>query len=1214
MRMKNEIQKNKISVFRSKFYFIRVFLAFTLVFGLLPVGGSLLAFGETQDKLDDSAGSGLVSSEQSPPDDDLAGLSDGENSSGGGAFSEPSLEGVEVDAVTPLGSENLSLESDEVSPLATTKLVINSTTNGLGPALLASALTKAGYTEDEINAADTLKITGTQTGMTLGDKTATSIDYLNEHPNIKIIDLSEFTGTFGVSFLRNAESITTVILSSAIKLLPTSTFSGCTSLVTLGGISGTPGAIDFLSLPNITALNQAVFSGASSVETVILSNSITSLPRYAFKDCVSLSALYGKTGVRIEGMIDLDSTAVSSFPVESTATFFDTFAGCPQISAVALGSKITELPSRMFFDCSSLTAVSDTVENAQVLSGQGVVDLSNTAVKKFREGNSTATLAGNPFGGNPWEDTGPKIKTVILGKVTELSSGAFRGMKNLETVAGSTEKAEQGLIDLSQVTSLGRWAFDGCPLVDNVVLGESITEIGYAAFQDCTSLETLSNSVANVKANPGIVDFEKTAVVDLNGGTNAQSGYTFKGCTSVTKVTLGDRISILPRDMFSGAQNINAVAYDIDGLKEGVIDLAATGVKTFYTSSTPLTGGHYNASQFWDSCYSANLITIGNQVSILPYRTFAHAEFASLHAGAGDSDNNFNLAIRETFTKADIFIPQTRTQLMLEGPIFSTPQFGGSTPLLFVRGLIGDAEELSTTVVNPENAQIKDGAENRLRYYYELGVSKAGQGTVVAKKGTNEKGDTSGFIIDDLEAIERTAGNLGENNNYIIENATPQYTLTPALDYEVKSITVDGEAFTNFMPVGGVITLPAVTADTQLHVVFGRAGSATITYDFNDDGVTEDKVFSDCEFGEPTPTIDNPERPGYTFGGWDPEVAATVEDDATYTAQWTPKADTQYKIQFFNQVNGVYSATPTREETRTGTTDTTASATEADKMPSAGYTLDSAAGNIFSGNIAGDGSLILKIYFKQQFTVTFFAIDRFGKVLPEIHTPELISSLDYGHSYGPIAAPSGSGQKRVYVGWKEGMSGIFTEEEIRGIAQSDTEVYLVYGNDHNQDGTEDALVTRRWVVQGEGGELISFSDLEDSFVAEQGDAFSQKATDHLSPDVPEKYTYKGYLVRTDTTPIAGVNPSPGNPSFEVDTAEGDYTVYYVYENEEPASSGESEDENTGTSGKNNASSGKSAPKAGDALPIAMLFFVLSTMFAGVICARFSLREKTVHKA
>ena len=57
-----------------------------------------------------------------------------------------------------------------------------------------------------------------------------------------------------------------------------------------------------------------------------------------------------------------------------------------------------------------------------------------------------------------------------------------------------------------------------------------------------------------------------------------------------------------------------------------------------------------------------------------------------------------------------------------------------------------------------------------------------------------------------------------------------------------------------------------------------------------------DEVISDLRRGTPTPafTGGTPTRSGYTFTGWEPSVAATVTDNAVYTAQW--KLDEAYAV------------------------------------------------------------------------------------------------------------------------------------------------------------------------------------------------------------------------------------------------------------------------------------------------------------------------------
>jgi uncharacterized repeat protein (TIGR02543 family) len=75
----------------------------------------------------------------------------------------------------------------------------------------------------------------------------------------------------------------------------------------------------------------------------------------------------------------------------------------------------------------------------------------------------------------------------------------------------------------------------------------------------------------------------------------------------------------------------------------------------------------------------------------------------------------------------------------------------------------------------------------------------------------------------------------------------------------------------------------------------------------------EDKVFPDLLSGTATPKFEAPKWKGHVFAGWDKEIAKTVTEDATYTAQWKDdknnngKADDEeqkYTVKYIDGVNG----------------------------------------------------------------------------------------------------------------------------------------------------------------------------------------------------------------------------------------------------------------------------------------------------------------------
>lgn len=84
----------------------------------------------------------------------------------------------------------------------------------------------------------------------------------------------------------------------------------------------------------------------------------------------------------------------------------------------------------------------------------------------------------------------------------------------------------------------------------------------------------------------------------------------------------------------------------------------------------------------------------------------------------------------------------------------------------------------------------------------------------------------------------------------------------------------------------------------------------TVTYTDGVDGeeVFADQVYSDLRKDSTTPAFNGtPTRTGYTFAGWEPEVAATVTQTVTYVAQWTPVEPTRDDI--FKALNGLVTVT-----------------------------------------------------------------------------------------------------------------------------------------------------------------------------------------------------------------------------------------------------------------------------------------------------------------
>ncbi len=138
--------------------------------------------------------------------------------------------------------------------------------------------------------------------------------------------------------------------------------------------------------------------------------------------------------------------------------------------------------------------------------------------------------------------------------------------------------------------------------------------------------------------------------------------------------------------------------------------------------------------------------------------------------------------------------------------------------------------------------------------------------------------------------------------------------------------------------------------------------------------------------------------------------AAGFTQDTEFTAHFLASDATTYKVEVYYEHEGKYSAVPSKTETLAGTTDTQAAVKAETYLPTSGYVFDKNAANVLSGTIAGDNSLVLKVYYKQVFKVTYAPGDHGS-----------FKSQTYTVSYGS-QTPGFSGDKTAngnyrFTGW-----------------------------------------------------------------------------------------------------------------------------------------------------------------------------------------------------
>ena len=207
---------------------------------------------------------------------------------------------------------------------------------------------------------------------------------------------------------------------------------------------------------------------------------------------------------------------------------------------------------------------------------------------------------------------------------------------------------------------------------------------------------------------------------------------------------------------------------------------------------------------------------------------------------------------------------------------------------------------------------------------------------------------------------------------------------------DAPTATRDGYTFTFWSREGQIgtdVTGQTVNGWTNL-VANWKANTYTVKFAPNGgEGTMADQNFTyDVEQAL---TANAFTRTGYTFTGWKDDGNTytdgqkvknlTAEPDGTVTlyAQWEARTDTPYTVEhYLENLDGSYALDTT--EPLKGTTDTTVTAAAKSYD---NFTYDSTVpGTVASGNIAGDGSLVLKLFYTRN---TYDYTVRHIKQLPD---------------------------------------------------------------------------------------------------------------------------------------------------------------------------------------------------------------------------------------
>ena len=417
---------------------------------------------------------------------------------------------------------------------------------------------------------------------------------------------------------------------------------------------------------SVTTIGQYAFAGCIKLASITLSDSLTYIGVSVFYG----TAYYNTESNWTEGalyigkhLIQVRATVTGSFTVkQGTLTIAGgAFSECVLITSVTIAESVVSIGVSAFSYCIKITSI--TIPSSVTYIGYGVfVYCSSLTTITVEAGNKYYYSEGNCL-------IEKSTKTVISGSNTSvipegiesIGDGAFAGFAELKsvTIPGSVTHigvmAFWGCIRITSITipdgvtfigiyafrecvslttivipdsviSIGTGAFFKCTALVSITISENIIFVGQSAFEECDSLQFNDSENGMYLGNSSnkylvLVKAKSTEITSctINVKTKIVCSYAFKGCASLTSITIPEGVTSIGYGVFMNCTSLTTVK--ISGSVTCISEYAFYGCSKL-TSITITKGVTRIGGYAFSGCTSLTTIIIPDSVTSIEVGAF----------------------------------------------------------------------------------------------------------------------------------------------------------------------------------------------------------------------------------------------------------------------------------------------------------------------------------------------------------------------------------------------------------------------------------------------------------------------------------------------------------------------------------------------------------------------------------------------------------------
>ena len=336
---------------------------------------------------------------------------------------------------------------------------------------------------------------------------------------------------------------------------------------------------------NVTSIGEGAFSGWGNLTSITIPNSVTRIDRFAFSGCNDLTSV--------------------TIPNSVTSIGWSAFSGCSCLASVTIPNSVTDIGwsafSGCFFKYDSFvnnTTLTDDDNWGAILYDEETNDgllIKDSVVIKCRPWATSVSIPNYVTSIGEYALFGCNSLTSITipESVTTIGENAFSGCYfKYDSIVNHTTLTSNntwGATLYNEETSDGLLIKDSVviecrPWATSVTIPETVTRIGYRAFQNCRSLKSIKipKSVTSISSNAfegtpwynsqpdglvyaGNVAYKykgvmpKETQITIKDGTLSIADYAFSKCVGLTSIVIPKSVTNIGRWAFSGCNSLKSV-------------------------------------------------------------------------------------------------------------------------------------------------------------------------------------------------------------------------------------------------------------------------------------------------------------------------------------------------------------------------------------------------------------------------------------------------------------------------------------------------------------------------------------------------------------------------------------------------------------------------------------------------------------------------------